>query len=292
MFMLSLRTRCVPVATIALSVAIAGCTTTRHGHSHAVGDYGHSVVASTPGRATSVELAPYVESPIPAPVPAVEVWPGNNEGLIYSLPLTSADGLELRGQANRVNNGQLELTNGAAIVQNGAAERLLAACRDSNELTIETLLIAGQEKQTGPARIVTFSTDSGARNFTLGQEGDKLILRLRTPRSGLNGMPPEVRLVTVTPGTPQHVIVTYRPGLLVCYLNGKEVLRTDEFQGDFSNWSPQTLVLGDELSGDRDWSGSVSRVALRCRFIEAGEADQLHQLLRHDVSSQADGLQQ
>jgi hypothetical protein len=283
MLMFSLRSHCTPAAAMALTIAMAGCSATRHEHCSV------DCYADSPGYGASfdsgpVGLEPYVESPVPAP--PVEVWPGNHEGLIYSLPVGSADGLELRGKANRADNRQLELTHGAALVQNGAAERLLSACRDSNELTIEALLIAGKEKQSGPARIVTFSTDSASRNFTLGQEGDKLILRLRTPKSGLNGMPPEVRLAKVTPGTPQHIIVSYRPGLLVCFLNGEEVVRTDEFQGDFSNWSPHSIVLGDELSGDRDWSGSLSRVALRCRFVEASEAGQLHRLLMQDVAGQ------
>ena len=40
---------------------------------------------------------------------------------------------------------------------------------------------------TGPARILTFSADPLLRNLTLGQEGEALVLRIRTPLAGPNG---------------------------------------------------------------------------------------------------------
>ncbi len=48
------------------------------------------------------------------------------------------------------------------------------------------------ERQRGPARIVSVSSDSGHRNLTLGQQGDALTIRLRTPSSGYNGEKPEM----------------------------------------------------------------------------------------------------
>ncbi len=275
----SSRSLCARAGLIALSMAVSGCAATSTSHSHHTDDPDAYASSGLSGP-VPVELGEYSESAIPAPAPPiVELWPGSNEALIYSLPVNTLDGREIRGSAKWAANGQLELTKGSAIVQNGAAERMLSACRDSNELTVETLLVSAKEKQSGPARIVSFSTDSATRNFTLGQDNEYLMLRLRTPKTGPNGMPPEVRLARVTPGVPQHLIVSYRTGLLVCYLNGKEVIRTDEVQGDLSNWTAQTIVLGDELSGDRDWSGSISRLALRSRFIDASEAEELHQLL-------------
>ena len=51
----------------------------------------------------------------------------------------------------------------------------------------------GNTAQTGPARIVSLSADTGAQNFTLGQEGSDIEFRLRTPVSGRNGIPLAVR---------------------------------------------------------------------------------------------------
>jgi hypothetical protein len=44
--------------------------------------------------------------------------------------------------------------------------------------------------QDGPARLVSFSLDQFHRNFDLGQEGRRLVFRVRTPISGPNGMNP------------------------------------------------------------------------------------------------------
>lgn len=47
-------------------------------------------------------------------------------------------------------------------------------------------------KQTGPARIVTYSLDSFQRNFTLAQNKHNIVFRVRTPVTGLNGLMPHL----------------------------------------------------------------------------------------------------
>jgi hypothetical protein len=160
----------------------------------------------------------------------------------------------------------------------GADEALLSACRRTNELTIEARLATADNNQTGPARIVSFSTDPYHRNFTLGQERDQLVLRLRTTRTGENGMPPETRLGTVKPRQPVHVLVTYRNGELIGYLNGQPAARSAAVRGDFSNWTPQHLLLGDEWQQARHWQGWIERVAIYCRFMGSEEARRRYEL--------------
>jgi hypothetical protein len=79
-----------------------------------------------------------------------------------------------------------------------------------------------------------------------------------------------------------HIVISYRAGLLQCYVkvNGKSVLtKSDELQGDFSNWEAMTLILGDEVNGDRDWKGSIERLAIRSRFLDGDEAARQFELL-------------
>jgi hypothetical protein len=40
-------------------------------------------------------------------------------------------------------------------------------------------------------------------------------------------------------------------------------------KGDFSNWQPQQLVFGDEVSGDRDWSGRIDALLISNRARDA-----------------------
>jgi hypothetical protein len=218
----------------------------------------------------------------PAPKMAA-VWPGNGEALQFvrggaADRVAGADGktaracaVKARGKARVAEDGAMHFTGGGLLAV-GADAPLLAACRASNRFAVEVVLTPADVKQIGPARIVSFSSDPYERNFTLGQQKDRLVLRLRTPRTGENGMRPEVTLCRVTAGRPHHVVVSYSPGRMTCSLNGKRVLDTDRVGGDFGNWSPQHLLFGDEWKGVRPWAGALGKVAIHSRVIGAEEA--------------------
>ena len=167
---------------------------------------------------------------------------------------------------------------GGAVVAEETDEALLEACKASGELTLEATITPGNVTQGGPARIVTFSEGSGARNFTLGQEGATVLLRLRTPNTGEQGSNPQTDLFEVEAGRTYHVVVSYRPGSLSCYVDGKRVLETDRVSGDFSNWEPMHLLFGDEWDGGRDWSGKLEGVAIYSRAVSEAEARHKHRL--------------
>lgn len=175
-----------------------------------------------------------------------------------------------RGRCSDPADGPLALAHGSFVVGGDAAAQITTACRASNELTIEAVFTPKSDKARGPSRIVSLSTDSGSRNFTLGQEGDRLVLRLRTTETGENGTDPEVSLVRLVPGRRHHVVVTYRPGRIVCQLNSEHVLETGAVEGTFANWSEQHLVLGDELSGERDWAGTLESFAIYDCVVRPG----------------------
>ncbi|MAF08901.1 hypothetical protein CMK11_00480 [Candidatus Poribacteria bacterium] len=180
-------------------------------------------------------------------------------------------GMDARGAARKNWEGVLRLAGGSYAID-GADDALLAACRDSGALTVEAVLRADTLTQGGPARIVSFSSSAYSRNFTLGQERNALVLRLRTPNTGENGTPPETRLCGVDGGSTMHVVASYAAGRLVCYLNGEKVSETDAVRGDLSNWAPHRLVLGDEWDGGRDWAGELEGVAIYSRAMDATEA--------------------
>ncbi len=125
--------------------------------------------------------------------------------------------------------------------------------------------------QGGPARIVTFSSGSGSRNFTLGQDGGELVFLLRTPSTGQNGSAPEVRLGTLPAGEFHHLAITYSPGNLRYFLDGSPALESDLVGGDLSNWEGLTLLVGDESNGGRDWAGALERLAIFNRALPAEE---------------------
>jgi hypothetical protein len=183
-----------------------------------------------------------------------------------------ANNLQARGLARFDHNGAMVLRGGAFLASDAGAQ-ILDPCKASNELTIEAVIDSDLADQPGPARIISFSSNAGGRNFTLGQEGDKLIMRLRTPRTGANGINPQVTLCPLPINRATHVMVSYRPGLMVAYLDGKEVYRGNSVEGGFENWSSrETLIFGDERDDPRDWSGTLSCVALYDVFTEPEQA--------------------
>ncbi|MDA1141836.1 MAG: PQQ-binding-like beta-propeller repeat protein [Planctomycetota bacterium] len=227
----------------------------------------------------SIPAKPSVSEPAPAPVAPIEeielsnVWPGSDKGLVFSLAdaedAKNVERLSLNGDA-KLGDRALSLNGGRVLVA-GLSRSLLDSCRKTNELTLEVVVQTDNLSQKGPARIVSFSLDAYKRNFTICQTDSNLILRLRTTSTGENGMKPEVTLGPVSKGKAIHLLVSYRPGELDCYINGK-AQNVAQIDGDFSNWEEHQLVLGNEWKDDRAWIGEIHHVAINSRAVSAKEA--------------------
>jgi hypothetical protein len=101
--------------------------------------------------------------------------------------------------------------------------KLLHALRATHELSIEVWMTPDNAVQGGPARIVSFSRNTGARNFTLGQEGHEIEFRVRTPVSGTNGMPLALKSgKEIAAGQQAQLVATYEDGVERLYINGKQ----------------------------------------------------------------------
>jgi hypothetical protein len=110
--------------------------------------------------------------------------------------------------------------------QGASWKALLEAIRDSGEFTLLVRFRTGGLEQYGPARILSSSDDIYSRNFTLGQSGSALELRLRTPLTGPNGSRPALRVRRcLTTGQTTEVRVTCRGGVIRFRIDG-EVRRT------------------------------------------------------------------
>ena len=169
--------------------------------------------------------------------------------------------------------GEMVLGGGSFLVE-GFNKALLGACKKSNELFVEAAILPDNATQNGPARIITFSSGYNDWNFTLGQEKTRFDLRLGTSTKGYSSND----LCPVVVGKWQHVIATYRPGSLACYVNGKPAHSSKADLGDLSKWKDENLVFGDEFPGKRDWSGSLRGIVIGSRFIEAAEASRRFKL--------------
>lgn len=92
--------------------------------------------------------------------------------------------------------------------------------KKSSEFTIITAITSSDLSQTGPARIISISKDIHHRNLTIGQQGQQLTVRLRTPITGKNG---HLLSLSVPNAFTNHQlrqwIVTYKKPILKVYGN-------------------------------------------------------------------------
>jgi hypothetical protein len=137
-------------------------------------------------------------------------WSGTvSELAIYPFAMSPTQVSDLEGQSttsDSVQKAPMKGSSEAAIVgpmQSTALTRfgrpilsrreelsLYKELVSRNQLTLVVRMRTNNLEQTGPARIVTYSLNPVSRNFTLGQIGNTLTFRLRTPASGLNGAEP------------------------------------------------------------------------------------------------------
>jgi hypothetical protein len=172
----------------------------------------------------------------------------------------------------------LQINAPTLITSERPAAKIIRACQQTGEITIEAWLKPANVTQDGPARIVGISNSKTQRNFTLGQglhgnqPSDLFIARLRTTHTSTNGLP----AVMTPPGTATtsmtHVVYTLtREHQATLYVNGQDrgVLL---LEGDLSSWDERMpLLLADELSEDRSWLGLFHMVAIYGRALAPAE---------------------
>ena len=213
-------------------------------------------------------------------------WPGTSEGLVWiwenanaqneapalkkeAQPFSCRGTLSERARFGR--HYELLLDGGIFTANEDAGARIAQACKASKAITVEALIESFDSNQKGPARIISLSKSSIARNFTLGQEGEWLVLRVRTGSDNPNGTRSEAKLCKLIPNSPLHILVSHRDGETVCYLNGKEIYAGDQ-AGGLGGWEPMPLLFGNEFGGGRNWKGSLQSIAISNRFIGPQEA--------------------
>ena len=199
----------------------------------------------------------------------------NTEGTLVKDRSGRSDPVDLHirnPEAVARSKGSLFITGQTILHSKRSASRLNSTIKRSGEITIEAWLSPATPDQAGPARIVTLSKNGSERNVTLGQDGAKFDVRLRTTKTGRNGTPslsaPKDSLKTER----THVVYTRnRAGTARLYLDGEQVSEK-EVKGSLSNWaSGNRLALGNEHSNDRPWLGTYYLVAIFSRDLSAAE---------------------
>jgi hypothetical protein len=159
-----------------------------------------------------------------------------------------------------------------------ASAKMYDVIQESGEFTIEAWVIPANVTQE-MARIVSYSAGDQARNFTLQQTLYNYDFLLRSTETSLNGDPalstPDAD--EVLQATLQHVVATYDPieGRRI-YVNGNLVSQVDPVPGGtLIDWQDTfAFVVGNEVSGDGPWEGTVRLAAVHRRALTQEQVTQ------------------
>lgn len=207
----------------------------------------------------------------------------------------------------------VQIGSGRLVANRSSSRKLYDAIAHpitgSGQYTVEAWVVPANIDQDGPARIVTYSANSGSRNFTMGQVEYNYNFRNRAvhpaaANEGQNGQP-DLQTYDADRDAQdrlQHVVMTYDP------YAGRRIYVDAEFTDDDDpllepengvvvrpvlwNWDPNhRLAVGEEPDGGRQWEGQVRLLAIYRQALtpaqiqqnfDAGVGERL--LMRFDVA--------
>ena len=165
-----------------------------------------------------------------------------------------------QGRAFLGKNGRMHLAGGHFVSDDQSSSvAMVEAAKFTNQFTVELQFVSHNLEVSGPARIASCSQDWSKRDWTIGQEKNQLMLRIRTRTNGENGSNTQISLGEIEAGKPYHLIVSYTPGYTLWSLNGK-IGMNHNITDKIDNWQPYTLIFGNEHSGERNWYGEIQGV--------------------------------
>ena len=213
---------------------------------------------------------------------AIGLWEfktGNGVTAFDTSGVEPALNLTLNGGVEWFGGWGLNIKAGGKVQGSTAASKKLHdLIRLTGEYSIEAWVVPGNVTQED-ARIVSYSAGTDARNFNLGQTLYNYDFFARSDNTDENGNP---QLSTndadeVLQASLQHVVATFDPvqGRQL-FVNGELV--AGPIQGDggsLDDWDDTfAFVLGNEVSGDRQWLGVLRLVAVHNRAMTAEQVTQ------------------
>jgi len=138
--------------------------------------------------------------------------------------------------------GGIAIHQGKRVKSYESGEKIVRAVRETHQFTVEVWMRTDELHQWGPARIVSLSCNPDWRNFTLGQEGNGIVFRVRTPLTGPNGSLIHLTAKSVLRDSQlHHVVATFHRGVERLLVDGRP--HRAAVRGDI-DYLPHVLLLG------------------------------------------------
>lgn len=185
--------------------------------------------------------------------------------------------LTLSGDTAWVGGWGIELRGGKAQGPTATSRKLTDLISITGEYSIEAWVVPANVTQED-SNIISYSAGPTARNFTVGQTLYNYDFFNRSTVTDANGSP---ALSTDDDdedlqATLQYVVVNFDP------LNGRQIYVNGQPTGDMepggaalADWDDiYAFVLGNEVSGDRPWLGTLRMVSIHNRVLTGEQIQQ------------------
>ena len=180
--------------------------------------------------------------------------------------------LEFTGNVEWLGGWGVDIISGRAQATTASSKKLYDLITATGEYSIEAWVVPANVSQEGPARIISYAGSEDERNFTLGQILYNYDVQQRSGGSLTTADNDEDLQATL-----QHVVVTYDPvnGRRI-YVNGGFTDDIDpEPAGNLADWVNNfAFVLGNEVSGNKQWQGKFRLVAIHNRALSQEQITQ------------------
>jgi hypothetical protein len=196
----------------------------------------------------------------------------------------------------RLANGATQIADGWAFPTPGIVLAKwplawLASAREAETLELSLEVRPGTSQRAGrthsqdiyTAHILSISENPYNSNLTIAQEGNDLVLRLRsedTDSKGRRDGHPVARLKNVLfAGEWVAIDLGIRPGRLTIAIDGQQELEAPLPPSVLATWNPDyDLALGNEVTCNRPWLGEIRNPVITASdgFTDYGEAHQVN----------------
>jgi hypothetical protein len=201
---------------------------------------------------------------------------GSGQTILDRSGITPALDLDITGDVTWLSGQGIECgknENGGKAQGNSVASRkIYDRISATNSYTVEAWVRSATPDQDGPTRIVSYSSGTSNRNFTLGQQGVYYNFRNRNAQTGNNGSQPsyEPQIAKISDRTGvQHVVATYDGFRRRLYVDGQEIVddgdaaEQNTVQALGNQWNSQyNLAFCNETTSNRSFKGQIYLVAI------------------------------
>ena len=234
--------------------------------------------------ASHICVSELVDGGIPLPIVTYsfeEIPPSalvrDRSSLAPNVPLRPDDNRDPLGLS--YDSGRVFFSGGRLEASEQASRQLSQALVDAGSFSLELWFGSDEGIQAGPARIITLSSGVNRRSLTLSQEGEDLLVWLRSTATDENGQSLELRYPIFREDKLWHLLLVYDggSGQESLYVDGAPVALASHTDGQGTaaklGWDVERehFGMGDEFGVPRPWHGFVEQLRIWDRALDSDQ---------------------